>query len=53
MFKNNTSGVVGVTWHKIRKKWTAFIKINYKQIHIGSFDTKEEAIKARKKFKLI
>jgi AP2 domain. len=33
--------------HKQTGKYTAQICINYKKIHIGIFDTKEEAIKAR------
>ena len=44
---NNTSGVKGVNWNKPRLKWRAFIKINGKQIHLGLFDTLEEATLAR------
>ena len=46
--KNNTSGVVGVGWHKATDKWAAYIAINNKQIHLGLFDKKEDAIKTRK-----
>ena len=46
--KNNTSGVVGVGWHKATDKWTAYIAINKKQIHLGLFDRFEDAVKARK-----
>ena len=46
--KNNTSGVTGVRWHKKHQKWYAHIGVNRKQIHIGSFDTFEEAVAARK-----
>lgn len=46
--KNNTSGIVGVGWHKTTNKWVAYIAINKKQIHLGLFDKKEDAIKARK-----
>ncbi len=45
--KHNTSGVVGVKERNGR--WVAEIKINYKSTHIGSFDTKEEAVAARLK----
>ena len=46
--KNNTSGYVGVTYHKKGiAKWHSSIGINYKVIHIGSFITKEEAVLAR------
>ncbi|AAP58725.1 57R [Xanthomonas phage Xp10] len=44
---NNTSGVPGVGWHKQRKKWRAQIKVNGKNIHLGWFDTIEEAAAAR------
>ena len=47
--KNNTSGVKGVSYHKRDNKWIARIKINGKQTHLGSFDNKEDAIKARLK----
>lgn len=46
--KNNTSGTTGVYWNKLKNKWQAGIKVNYKQIHLGYFDTKEEAVEARK-----
>lgn len=40
---------IGVYWDKNRKKWVAKIKINYKQINLGGFTNKEDAIKARRK----
>jgi hypothetical protein len=46
---NNTSGVIGVRWHKRAKKWYAQIKINDKQKHLGYFTTIEEAKEARMK----
>ena len=46
--KNNTSGATGVTWHKVRKRWVAAIKVNGKQIHLGVYINKEDAIQARK-----
>lgn len=45
---NNTSGHPGVSWHKQRSKWLAHIKHNQKKIHLGCFNTIEEAIAARK-----
>ncbi|HJB28112.1 MAG TPA: AP2 domain-containing protein [Candidatus Blautia faecavium] len=45
---NNTSGVRGVSYRKNRGKWRAYIKIKRKNIHLGNFDTKEDAIAARK-----
>jgi|SRR6188768_3620018 len=41
----NTSGVMGVCFHAARNKWRARINTN---IELGSFNTKEEAIIARK-----
>lgn len=46
---NNTSGFTGV-FKKINSKsisWYAYIKVNGKNIHLGSFKTIEEAIKTR------
>lgn len=39
--KNSTSGALGVSFTKRIQKWTAYITL-------GSFDTKEEAVAARK-----
>lgn len=44
----NRSHVKGITYHKRDKKWQATIGYNYQHIHLGYFDTEEEAIKARK-----
>lgn len=41
--KNNTSGFRGVTWFKQTQKWRAMIMHNLKGIHVGYFDTAEEA----------
>ena len=45
--KKNTSGFKGVTFKNREKKWYAKIKINNKDIHIGSYTNIEEAINAR------
>ena len=44
--KNNTSGYAGVS--KSGDRWQAVIKEKGKSIHLGSFQTKEEAIEKRK-----
>jgi hypothetical protein len=44
---NNTSGITGVSFHKARNKWRAHIQKNGKNIHLGYFESKEEAIEAR------
>ncbi len=48
-YKNNKSGVKGVRYEPSKKKWRADIRVNYKAILIGRFNTFEEAVKARKK----
>lgn len=40
---NNTSGFKGVSWHSVARKWRAATRINGRRIHIGSFDSAEEA----------
>lgn len=39
----NTSGVTGVCFSKSRGKWYALITVDLKRIHIGYYDTLEEA----------
>ena len=45
---NNTSGHSGVGWYKKYNKWRARIQVNGKQILLGYFEDKNEAIAARK-----
>lgn len=45
--KNNTAGVTGVSFAK-GGKYRAYIYVNRKQIHLGVFDTLEDASKARR-----
>lgn len=47
MPKSNTSGTAGVGWHKGEQKWRAYIRVNYKQLSLGYFKTKDLAIAAR------
>lgn len=47
--KNNTSGIKGVGKDRKRKKWYARIMLNGKNIHLGYYDTIEEAAEARRK----
>jgi HNH endonuclease len=39
--RNNASGFLGVV--KTNNRWAAFIKVNYRSIRLGYFDTPEEA----------
>lgn len=43
----NTSGFIGVCWDKDNNKWMSYIGLNDKRIHLGRFDNKEDAIRAR------
>jgi hypothetical protein len=47
IYKNNKSGVIGVGWSNERNKWRAYIKADNKHLHIGYFDNKDDAIRAR------
>lgn len=46
--KDNTSGTIGVTWMKKIKKWRAQIVVNGRNIFLGEYADKEDAISARK-----
>lgn len=37
----------GFYWEKQRNKWFSQINVNHKKYHLGFFETKEEALKAR------
>ena len=41
---DNTSGIQGVSFHKINKKWRAKIKYNNLTIHLGYFEDINEAL---------
>ena len=47
--KHNKSGYKGVYWSTSVNKWCVQITRNKKKYYLGSYDTKEEAIEARKK----
>lgn len=44
--KNSSTGYRGVTFHKRLGKFQAAIRINRKPIHLGTFDTAEDASQA-------
>ena len=50
-YKNNRSGVLGVQWHKLGKKWMARISRNQKPVYLGLFSTIEQAREAIEKAK--
>jgi len=47
-YKNNSSGIKGVKWHKASNKWMAVISVNRREIYLGIFNTIEEASIVRK-----
>lgn len=47
--KNNTSKIIGVSWHKQSEKWEAFLKINGRRVLDKTFKNKKDAIVARLK----
>ena len=53
----NMRNIKGYTWCKRDKKWRAQIQLNKKGIHLGYFDTEEEArnayLEAKKKYHII
>lgn len=46
---SNRSGVTGVAWDKRRGKWRARIMVNRRDIFLGYFGSKEDAIVTRKR----
>lgn len=48
LYSNNSSGVSGVQWYRPLRKWLARIGTTGNQIHLGYFNSKEEAIIARR-----
>lgn len=45
---NSKTGIRGVSWDKSKRKWRATLGVNNKHIHVGRFETIEEAEKAVK-----
>ena len=45
--KNNTSGFVGVSYHNGKARWVAQIMVNKIVIHLGYFNSVQEAVEAR------
>lgn len=48
MKRNNTSGVMGVSYHQETNKWRAYIGAGSKQIYLGLFDDFDQAVSARR-----
>lgn len=43
LYRNNTSGLKGASWHAPNGKWAGKIRINKKLIHLGYFESVEAA----------
>lgn len=41
--RNNSCGCKGVMWCRTKQKWRARIMVNGKRIHLGRFETRDEA----------
>jgi len=46
--KDNSSGVTGVTWDKFSSKWQAKISVKGKTVHLGRFNSLDDARIARR-----
>ena len=44
---DNTSGARGVSWDAKNKRWRAYVGVGGKQLHLGRFDTVEQAVAAQ------
>jgi hypothetical protein len=46
LYSSNTSGYKGASWCKRKNRWVANTYVGNKQVHLGSYKTKEEAARA-------
>jgi len=46
LYRNSKSGIKGVAWNNLTKKWTASICVGGKSLHLGSFDDRDSAAAA-------
>jgi hypothetical protein len=44
--KSNTSGFIGASWNKKKKKWSSSIMVNYKNKFLGYYETAQDAHRA-------
>ena len=52
-YRNNSTSVTGVYWHKKSERWAASIDVNRKRINLGYFDSVEDAGKVRRAAELL
>ena len=46
--RTSTTGVSGVRWHKIAKKWNVRITVGQQEIYLGLYENFEDAVRVRK-----
>jgi hypothetical protein len=49
LWRHNTSGYKGVSWHKSYKRWEVYIGVNNQKINLGYFFNLEDAYRCRLK----
>ena len=51
MGKNNTSGIKGVSWHKVTGKWQVRLRVKGKQLWLGCYDDIKDAQAVMKRYR--
>jgi hypothetical protein len=46
-YQPHSSKYLGVHWYKRHSKWQVYVHMNYKKIHLGYFESEDEAARAR------
>lgn len=45
-YRHRAGKLLGTGWHKNHKRWRAFMRVNGKQVHLGLYDSEQEAHRA-------
>jgi len=45
-YKNNRTGLLGARWHKKQQKFVSAIRVGKRMVHLGTFDSAEDAQRA-------
>ncbi|AWN17694.1 Phage-associated homing endonuclease [Salinisphaera sp. LB1] len=51
-YSNNTSGFIGVSWHKMSRKWYAYVFVDKKLINLGTYHDPREAARVHDRAKV-
>ncbi len=46
-YTTNTSGVPGISWQESKKRWRAYVTVDYKQVFLGGYTDWFDAVCAR------